>query len=143
MDILTAFLNRSLFITKTSSNKIYRKKDKDKKLIKNCNKTYRKKDKDKKLIKNWRPISLLDVETKLISKVLAKKLKKVLPSLISKNQTAYVKGRCIKEGGRLISDILEISDDLKITGFLMKLDIEKVFDSVNNLFLIKALEVWF
>ena len=52
-----------------------------------------KKDKDKKLIKNWIPISLLNVDTKLISKVLAERLKKVFPSLISKNQTAYVKGR--------------------------------------------------
>ena len=44
-----------------------------------------KKDKDKKLIKNWRPTSLLNVNTKLIYKVLAERLKKVLPSLISKN----------------------------------------------------------
>ena len=44
-----------------------------------------KKDKDKKLIKNWRPTSLLNVNTKLIYKVLAERLKKALPSLISKN----------------------------------------------------------
>ena len=69
-----------------------------------------KKEKDKKLIKNWRPISLLNFDTKLIFKVLAERLKKVLPSLISKNQTAYVKGRFNSEGGRLISDILEISE---------------------------------
>ena len=35
------------------------------------------KDKDKKLIKNWRPISLLKVDTKPISKVLTERLKKV------------------------------------------------------------------
>ena len=98
-----------------------------------------KKDKDKKLIKNWRPISLLNIDTKLISKGLAERLKKILPSLISKNQTAYVKGRFISEGGRLIFDILEISDNLKVKGFLMTLDIEKAFDSVNHLFLITAL----
>ena len=44
-----------------------------------------KKDKDKKLNKNWISISLLNADTKLIFKVLAERLKKVLPSLISKN----------------------------------------------------------
>ena len=82
----------------------------------------------------------MNIDTKLISKELAERLKKVLPSLTSKNQTAYVKGRFISKGGRLFSDILEISDNLKIKGFLMTVDIEKAFDSVNHLFLITALE---
>ena len=47
------------------------------------------KDKDKRLIKNWRPTSLLNVDTKIVSKVLAEGLKNALPSLISSNQTAY------------------------------------------------------
>ena len=64
-----------------------------------------KKDRDKRLIKNWRPISLLNIDTKLISKVIAIRLKKVLNNLISKNQIAYLNNRFISEGGRLISDI--------------------------------------
>ena len=72
--------------------------------------------------------------------MLAERLKKVLSSLIFKNQTAYVKGRFINEGGRLISDILEISDNLKIKGFLVTVDIKKAFYSVNHVFLITALE---
>ena len=71
-----------------------------------------KKDRDKKFIKNWRPIQLLNIGTKLISKVLVERLKNVLRSLVSSNQTAYVKGRFISECGRLISDVLEICDKL-------------------------------
>ena len=99
-----------------------------------------KKDKDKRLIKNWRPISLLNVDTKLVSKVLAERLKTALPSLISSNQTAYLNGRFISEGGRLISDIFEVSDLLKLKGLLLTVDIDKAFDSVNHNFLLRALE---
>ena len=99
-----------------------------------------KKDRDKKLIKNWRPISLLNIDTKLISKVLAERLKNVLPSLISSGQTAFVKGRFISKGGRLISDILEICDKLQIKDFLVTVEIEKAFDSINHCFLIKVFE---
>ena len=40
-----------------------------------------KKDKDKRLIKNWCPISLLNIDTKLISKVIAIRLNKILNNL--------------------------------------------------------------
>ena len=68
-----------------------------------------KKDRDKRFIQNWRPISLLNVDLKIISKALSEKLKKVLPDLISSQQTAYVKNRHIGESERLISDIIEIA----------------------------------
>ena len=68
-----------------------------------------KKDRDKRLIKNWRPISLLNVDLKIISKALSEKLKKVLPDSISSQQTAYVKNRRIGESGRLISHVIEIA----------------------------------
>ena len=73
-----------------------------------------KKDKDKRLIKNWRPISLLNIGSKSISKSLASRLQDVKPNLVSKNQSAYVNNRFIKEGGRLTLDILEITDSLQL-----------------------------
>ena len=44
-----------------------------------------KKDRDKRFIKNWRPISLLNVDMKLISKVLAGRLKSEISSIVNEN----------------------------------------------------------
>ena len=60
----------------------------------------KKKDRDKRFIKNWRPVSLLNVDLKIISKALSEKLKEVLPDLISSQQRAYVKNRQIGQSGR-------------------------------------------
>ena len=42
--------------------------------------------------------------------------------------------RFISIGGRLISDILEILELLKIKGLLLMVDIEKTFDAVDHQF---------
>ena len=59
---------------------------------------------------------MLNLGSKIISKALSKKLKEVLPDLISSPQTAYVKNRHIGESGRLISDITEITETRKTEG---------------------------
>ena len=76
---------------------------------------------------------------KIISKVLSTRIKNVLPFLISSSQTAYVENRFINESGRVISDIWEISNLLVLEGFLVAVDIEKAFDSVNHCFLLQIL----
>ena len=55
-------------------------------------------------------VSLLNVDTKILSKPLAEKLKHALPELISSNQTAYVKNRRISESRRLIADVIDMCD---------------------------------
>ena len=42
-----------------------------------------KKDKDKRMIKNWRQISLIKVDAKITSEVLALRMQKVLASIIN------------------------------------------------------------
>ena len=66
-------------------------------------------------------------------------MKNVLPELISSNQTAYVKNRCISESGRLISDVIEMCDILDIPGYLVTMDIERAFDPLDD-FLLSALK---
>ena len=98
-----------------------------------------KRDKDKRFIENWRPISLLNVDTKIISKSLASRFCPVLPTIISSDQTAYVKGRYIGESIRLISDVLELSEKYNVPGYILTVDLEKAFDSIDHTFLMAVL----
>jgi len=59
-------------------------------------------NKSKDLIKNWRPISLLNVVYKIGSACIAKRLKRVLPSLINEDQTGLMANRYIGDNIRLI-----------------------------------------
>ena len=99
-----------------------------------------KKGKDKRYLKNWRPISLINVDTKILSKSLALRIKKVLSSLIHSDQTVYVKDRYIGESVRLINDVLEFTDHEKIEAILFLADFEKAFDSIDHSFLFSALK---
>ena len=84
-----------------------------------------KKGRDKRYVNNWRPISLLNVDTKLLSKVVAFRIKKVIATLVSNDQTAYVPGRFIGESVRLASGLLEYMDYSNLPGYLVTTDILK------------------
>ena len=96
-----------------------------------------KKGSDRRVIKNWRPISPLNVDTKILSKALAMRLKKVAGNLVAPEQSAYVPWRFIGEPIRLISDIPEYTDKINIPCFIFDADIENAFDSVSH-----AKKIW-
>ena len=98
-----------------------------------------KKGKDKRMIKNWRPISLINVDAKIASKTLGKRLEKVLPEIIHSNQNAFVKGRSIFDAIRTIDDVMEYTKEKDLSGILVAIDFEKAFDTLNFNFLIRAL----
>ena len=83
-------------------------------------------------IKNWRPISFINVDIKIASKASAFRMKKVLPSIIHYDQTAYVKGRYVGESVRLIDDLLKFAEEENLDGILSAADKEKAFDSVDH-----------
>ena len=99
-----------------------------------------KKDKDKSLIKNWRPISLLNVDTKILAKLLADRLKSVLDGLIGQEQNAYVEGRSIHDGIRLIEQVIEYAEKRKDKASVLAIDFKKAFDSISHEYLWKVLE---
>ena len=78
---------------------------------------------------------MLKADIKILFKAIANKSKTVLPTLISSQQTAYVKNRFTEERGRLISDIIESNDWFNIEGFLVTMDIENAFEFLDHDFL--------
>ena len=88
----------------------------------------KKKYRDKRFVKNWRPISVINVDSKIASKALASRLKKFIPQIIYYDQTAaYVQGRNIGESVRLIGDLIDHADKENLDGMLFAADIEKAF----------------
>ena len=99
-----------------------------------------KKDKDKRFLKNWRPISLINLDVKIESKALTKRLEPILPSLIHHSQTAFIKGRSIFDAVRTIDDTSEYARRNNRSGILVAIDFEKAFDSLNRKFFLKVLQ---
>ena len=100
-----------------------------------------KEGKDAMYIKNYRPITLLNVDYKILSKVLANRIKEVLSQIIHSDQVGYIKERNIGEAVRLIDDMFFHSLN-QTNGFLVAVDFEKAFDSVSHDFLSEVLELF-
>ena len=87
------------------------------------------------LLKNWHPISLLNTDYKICTKVLANRLTKVLSVILSEDHTCGVPGRSIYENLFLLRDTLDYIDHKQLSPALISLDQEKAFDRVNHSFL--------
>ena len=91
-------------------------------------------------MKDFRPISLCTVVYKCISKILASRLKLILPNLIDKSQSAFVKGRIITDNIMLAHDLFRGYDRKGGKArCAIKVDLHKAFDSVNWDFLMAVL----
>ena len=95
---------------------------------------------DRTLLKNYRPISLTNCDYKILTFVLARRIQKVIPKLMSNDQSSYIKGRYIGFNARLINDIIENCEKKNLPGAIVCLDFEKVFDSLDWKFMIKSLK---
>jgi exonuclease III len=94
-----------------------------------------KKDKDKTNIKNWRPITLSNCDTKIITKAYAIRLNSVLDQIIHKSQSAYVPGRNIMDNIRTLNVCKQYAAKNNIDSVIISLDAQKAFDSVDHRYL--------
>ena len=82
-------------------------------------------------LKDFRPISLVGSLYKLLAKVLANRLKRVMNKLMSKAQNAFIQGRQILDASLVANEIIDSIVKKKDSGVLCKLDIEKAYDHIN------------
>ena len=96
-------------------------------------------NKDITSLENLTPISLLNVDYKILTKTIAKRSEKVLPKIICPNQNGYVKNRHIGKNVRLILVIMSYTEENKLPVAALFIDFRKAFGSVEWSFLIDTL----
>lgn len=80
---------------------------------------------------SYQPISLRNVDFKIISKILARRLEKVLPFIISTDQIGFIVGRNSCNNMRRLLNVIQLSHLQKLSSMVISLDADKAFDRVE------------
>ena len=91
-------------------------------------------------LEQYRPISLVGVMYKIISKVLAERMKKVLPVVIDECQSSFLRDRGILDSVLTANEVFEDIRRRRMSGLCFKVDFEKAYDSVRWEFLFDMLQ---
>ena len=100
------------------------------------------KKKDWTDISNYRPITLLNTDYKLLTKVLAIQLMEHIATLIHKDQAGFIPKWSIHDHIRLAKAIITYADITEEDGAIVTLDQEKAYDKIRHDYLWKTLEAF-
>ena len=87
----------------------------------------------------YRPITLLDLDYRLLAKILASRLKPLLPEIIHPHQSAFIDGRNIGDCNWLTQFIGPLLRSTQQPAALLLCDIAKAYDTVDREFLWKVM----
>ena len=82
-------------------------------------------------MKFYRPISLLNIDRKMVSKIITTRLRNILPKIIGKNQTCSIKNRSIFDNLHLHRNVMDYIEQKQLPVIFISLDQEKAFDRVD------------
>lgn len=99
-----------------------------------------KKGRDPQHCANYRPISLINVDEKILAKILATRLEGVVPFLIHQDQVGFIRGRSSADNLRRLLHIMWMTRNCDTPTVAFSLDAEKAFDKVEFPFLFYTLE---
>nr|GEV37262.1 RNA-directed DNA polymerase, eukaryota, reverse transcriptase zinc-binding domain protein [Tanacetum cinerariifolium] len=88
---------------------------------------------------DFRPISLIGAQYKIIAKVLANRLARVIDTVISMEQSAFIKQRQILDGPLMVNEVIQWCKHKKSKLMVFKVDFEKNFDTISWDFLFQVL----
>ncbi|GKU94711.1 hypothetical protein SLEP1_g8164 [Rubroshorea leprosula] len=86
-------------------------------------------------IEEYRPISLIGCMYKILAKVLANRLSRVLNTIIGENQSAFIEGRQLVDSVVVANEVIDEVRKRKSQCFVFKIDFEKAYDKVSWSFL--------
>jgi hypothetical protein len=95
---------------------------------------------DKSDLSNWRPLTMLNVDYKILSKILVNRLKIIMPHIVHKDQTCSILGRDIRDGICFLYNAIYYAKDQDLTAVLLSVDHMRAFDIVEWNFVLKVLE---
>ena len=98
------------------------------------------KENDAKSMKKFRPISLINCCFKIFSKAVTNRFALMIDRIITKCQSAFIRGRFILESVISAHKIIHEVHRSKKPGLVLKIDYEKAYDKVNLEFLYELLE---
>ncbi|GKV37508.1 hypothetical protein SLEP1_g45534 [Rubroshorea leprosula] len=82
-------------------------------------------------IEEYRPISLIGAMYKILAKLLANRLRKVLDKIIGEQQMAFIEGRQLMDGVVIANEVIDEAKRKRLKSFLFKVDFEKAYDKVS------------
>ncbi|RVW71613.1 Transposon TX1 uncharacterized 149 kDa protein [Vitis vinifera] len=91
-------------------------------------------------LRDFKPISLVGGLYKILAKVLANRLKKVVSEVVSSSQNAFVEGRQILDATLIANEAIDSLLKGDEAGVLCKLDLEKAYDHINWDFLMSVMQ---